>query len=131
MGNDSNEADVLAILETLKFYVYSFHDLLGVESYSSNIITWVSRKGITCLWKFHYLLNEIRSLSSLMQVNFKHIKHSANNLADSLAKKGTERDIPLLLCKVCWFFVAFFKGFGTRLLYFPLLVWLLFYLVLF
>lgn len=66
-----------------------------------------------------------------MQVNFKHIKYSANNLADFLAKKGTERDIPLLLCKVCWFFVTFFKGFGTRLLYFPLLVWLLFYLVLF
>lgn len=48
MGNDSNNADVLAKLETLRLYVYSFHDLLGVASYSSNVITWVSRKGITC-----------------------------------------------------------------------------------
>lgn len=46
MGNDSNEANVLAILETLRLYVYSFHDLLGVECYY--VITWVSRKGITC-----------------------------------------------------------------------------------
>lgn len=48
------------------------------------------------LWKFHFLLNEIKTLSSLLQVEFKHILHSANGVADSLAKKRVDCLVPLL-----------------------------------
>lgn len=50
----------------------------------------------TILWKFHYFLNEIRSLSSLFQLAFKHINRSAHVLAESLAEQGADRDVPFV-----------------------------------
>ena len=40
----SNEAEVLAIEETLQCLSRSFHGSLIVESHSSNVISWVSNK---------------------------------------------------------------------------------------
>ena len=39
---DSNEAEVFAILKTLRIYSRSFGDNLIVESNSSNAVSWVS-----------------------------------------------------------------------------------------
>lgn len=36
-------------------------------------------------------MNEIKSLSSLIHVEFQHVRRSANAFADSLAKEGVEK----------------------------------------
>lgn len=58
---------------------------------SSNAILWDSCSGDTP-WKFCYILNKIRALSSLIMVKSKHIIRSANDLTYSLAK-GIEIDL--------------------------------------
>ena len=74
---DSNEAEELAILEALAIYSGSFGDNLIVESDSFNEASSISRKG-RAPWKFLYILNEIRPLSSSMRLVFKHVFHFAN-----------------------------------------------------
>ena len=41
---DSNEAEVLTILETLRIFVASFHGPLLVESESSNAVGWLLKR---------------------------------------------------------------------------------------
>ena len=60
---DSNEAEVLAILEALRCFSRNFHGVLIVESDSSNAIAWVANRKRNP-WKFQFLFNEIRALSS-------------------------------------------------------------------
>lgn len=47
-------------------------------------------------WKFQFYFNEIRELSSSINVNFCHEVRSANFMADALAKQGVKRVIPWL-----------------------------------
>ena len=47
-------------------------------------------------WRFQYYLNEIKALSSSIKVSFSHICRSANGMADSLAKQGVHRVVPLV-----------------------------------
>lgn len=74
---DSNKPEVLAILEALTIYSRSFGDNLIVESDTFNEASSISQKG-RAPWKFLYILNEIRALSSSMRVVFKHVFHFAN-----------------------------------------------------
>ena len=81
---ESNEAEVLAILEALMISS-TFKKSLIVKSDSSNAIRWVSKveRGP---WRFQYYLNDIMALSSSIKVLFSHICRSANSMVDSLAK---------------------------------------------
>lgn len=55
---DSNEAEVLAILEALRIYLGSLDKSLIMENDTSNAISWVLQTaGVP--WKFGYILNEI------------------------------------------------------------------------
>lgn len=65
-------------------YLQVFQDPLTVESNSSNAITWVVSED-TGPWKFQLHLNEIRSMTSHLKVEFQHIFWSANDVSDSLA----------------------------------------------
>lgn len=42
-------------------------------------------------WKLQYILNEIRSLASSLQIRFNHVLSFANDMADSLAKQRIDR----------------------------------------
>ena len=90
---DSNEAEVLVILEALWCFSRMFRGSLIVESDSSNTIAWVSNRKAN-QWKFHFLFNEIRALSSSINVVFRHELRSANHVADALAKQGIDRNSP-------------------------------------
>ena len=76
-------------------YVCSIHNSkFNVESDLSNALSWlwISRAGP---WKFGFFLNEIKALSSLIQVELNHILRSTNAMADSWPNK--ERITSLLL----------------------------------
>lgn len=61
---DSNEAEVLAILEALRIFSRSFRGLSIVESDSSNVISWVKDLLDKGPWRFHFYFKEIKSLAS-------------------------------------------------------------------
>lgn len=68
---DSNEAGVLAILEALWVFLDSYQNKLIVESDSSNVVVCA----LNCNprpWKFQLYFNEIRELSSRIDVVFCH-----------------------------------------------------------
>lgn len=67
-----------------------------MESDSTNAICWVSNLEAEP-WKFHFVLNEIKALSSSNVVSFSHVVREANFTADSLAKLGVERIVLCLL----------------------------------
>lgn len=48
-------------------------------------------------WRFHFHFNEIKSLVSRIQVEFKYVERSANALADSMPKLGVDRSSPLFV----------------------------------
>lgn len=48
-------------------------------------------------WKLHFILNEIKALSSLIQVEFIHILCSANVMANNLAKQGVDPISPFVV----------------------------------
>ena len=87
---ESNEAEVLAILEAIPiFSSSSFPSSLVAESDSHNAISWVSSSTMFP-WRFQFYAIEIRDLSSMIQVVFKHVGRSANGFTDSLAKLGVD-----------------------------------------
>lgn len=57
--SETNEAEVLAIVEPHRIFSCFFHRKLIVKSYSSN--TWVSSLNVIP-WKFHYFIMEINHL---------------------------------------------------------------------
>ena len=84
---ESNKAPVVAFLEVIQILISSFESRVVVERDSLNIISWVSSS--TALpWRYQFNLNEIRALSSLIQVVFRHVRQLANGFADALEKKG-------------------------------------------
>lgn len=68
---------------------------LIVESDLSNAITWVSTSN-GGPWKFQFILNEIKSLVYLIQVDFSHILHSGNAMTDAFAKQGVDHPTPVV-----------------------------------
>lgn len=61
-------------------FVPHFHEKLVVESDSADIIYWV----------FSGIRNEMKSLSSQIKVEFKHVGQSTNMFAVSLEKQGVD-----------------------------------------
>lgn len=56
--------------------------------------------------RFHFLLNEIKFLSSSISLKFKHICQEANGLANSLAKQGVDKSFPSVDFTICSFFLG-------------------------
>lgn len=84
---ESNEMEVLAILEALRILVLaSCSELLVAESDSINSISSVSSFD-NSPWKFQFYFNEIKYLSSLLGVKFQHVGRMGNSFADSFAKR--------------------------------------------
>lgn len=90
---DSNEAELLAILEALHIFNTLYQNLLIVERDSSNAISWVN--SFFGPWKMQFYLNEIRLLASPSPVSFQHISRSANSMAACLAKQGVDHSCNL------------------------------------
>lgn len=90
---DSNEAEVLAILEALRIFSRSFQRRLVVESDSLNAISWVGIN-ISKPWKVQFTFNGIKDLASNIGATFHHVLRSTNGLADALAKQGLLGVIP-------------------------------------
>lgn len=61
-----------------------------MESDLSHAIAWVSNRMMSP-WKFYFHLNEIRDLSSSLNVVLCHEVRSSNSMADVLAKQGHDR----------------------------------------
>lgn len=90
---ESNEAKVVAIFKALRVFVASFRACLIMESDTSNAVSWATSSSSTPS-RFKFLFNEIKALSSLDSVEFKHIGRAANDLANSLAKQWIDRFSP-------------------------------------
>lgn len=75
---DSNEVEVLTILEALRIYVWLFMGRLLVESDYANAIHWISKvEGDLC--KLHFFsFNEIKALSSFNAFSFSNVSQGAN-----------------------------------------------------
>ena len=71
----SNEAEILAILEALRI-LRRFNCGKGP-------------------WRFQFILNEIKSLSSSIPVTFSYVSRSANFIVDALAKQVVVRILAL------------------------------------
>lgn len=95
VGLESNETEVVAILEALWIYSPSFHEKLMAESDSMNNILWASSSSRSLL-RCHVYLNEIRVLVSSIQAVFQHVGRSANSFLDGLAKQEMDRSIDLV-----------------------------------
>ena len=97
---DSNEADVLAILEALCIYMNSYQCRLIVERDSSSAITWVN--SFRGPWKMQFYFNATGLLPLTSQVSFQYISGSANSMADFLSKQGSIAHVTLmlLLCRL-------------------------------
>lgn len=91
---ESNEAKVMAILEAFRLFISSFQAGLIIESDSSNSIGWIS--SYEGHWKFHFLLSDIKFMSSQGLVEFKHVGRLANVMVDSLGKQGVDKVVPLI-----------------------------------
>ena len=77
------------------------------------MVSWASFSMIA-LWRFHSLLEEIKSLAPVIQVVYKHVRRSDNGLADILVKRGMDRPFPLFP----FFFVIYFCVDGIMLFFF-------------
>ena len=86
---DSNEAEVLAILEALRIDHTFYHHYLIVESDSTNAISWV--KSLNGPWKLQFIFDEFSHLIFDMQVTFHYISRYANGMTDCLAKQRVGR----------------------------------------
>lgn len=84
VGDFGNYSDLLAA-----FFIFG---KFVMECDSSNAICRVSSSSEDP-WKFHFLLVEIKSLSSLAQVTFKPKKRGINLMADSVANHEVDREV--------------------------------------
>lgn len=91
-SKESKEAQVMAVLGALHIFSASFQGKLIVESDLGNAVRRVSHHG-TKPWRLHFLFNELKELSTDMEV-FYHMIRSANNKTDALAKQGVDRVFP-------------------------------------
>lgn len=92
----SNEAEVIAILEELQTFYYSFHEGLIVESDVSNAVSHGCLLFQILLGRCIVFSTRTSFLVSSLHVEFQHISRSANNFADSLAKKGVDRSVDMV-----------------------------------
>lgn len=88
---ESNEAEVLAILETLRLYGPISHLKLVVQRNFSDCFSTSSS------WQFQLFFNKIKYLTSLLLVEFELIGQLANYFAKYLTKQGVDKSSPLAI----------------------------------
>lgn len=66
-------------------------------SNSAHVVAWLLKLGAKP-WRFQFYLNEIKELSSHLDVVFHHKVGSANCMANALAKQGVDRVYPWVAC---------------------------------
>lgn len=93
---NSNKAKVMAILKALRMLDDVYNVKLVMKSDSSNAIVWISTSSGD-LWRFHFILKEIKFLFSMIQVKLSRVLHSVNAMEDSLANQGLERPSPFVV----------------------------------
>ncbi|XXG62313.1 hypothetical protein AAC387_Pa05g0690 [Persea americana] len=91
---DSNEADLLTILEGLILFSRGYGVPLVLKSGSSNTIDWVSKQKASP-WKLQLHFNEIWELAASIKVSFYHKSKSADSMVDVLARQGVDRILGL------------------------------------
>lgn len=79
--------------------------MLTVVSDLTNVILWVFSNGKVSE-QFAYILKDIRALSSLIMVVFKHVLRSNNEFVVSLAKNGSNGDNPFVDIQFVFFSVV-------------------------
>ncbi|XP_077239748.1 uncharacterized protein LOC143880655 [Tasmannia lanceolata] len=84
---DSNEAEVPAAHQGIKLLEVEYLNNVVVEGDSINVIRWLSGSH-RFLWRFTDLFNEILDIIGDSQVEFNHARRSANEEADSQARRG-------------------------------------------
>ena len=84
---------MLAILEAFLLFFPSFQDGLTVGSDCSSALSRISSKEGP--WRFHFL-SDIKVLSSIGFVEFKHVGRPAKAMMDALAKQGVDRVVPFV-----------------------------------
>lgn len=63
-----------------------------VESDSKNAIAWVNKEE-GCLWNLRFYYNKLQNIPSMLRnVVFVHRNREANQLADNLAKEGSQME---------------------------------------
>lgn len=91
---DSIATELLGTLEALQIYCGLFHERLIVEGTLSNAL-----RGFLIMLldhgSFNFTYNEIKVLSSYIQVVSRLEVRSGNSMVDSLAKKGMGRVVPV------------------------------------
>lgn len=79
---DSNGADILAILEALRIYQCSFQLSLRVERNSINAVS--CARTFRGPWKMQFYFHEIQGLTT--GISFQHVSRGANGMADTFSK---------------------------------------------
>lgn len=81
LGLVSDKVEVIAILKAIRIFTYSFRVPLALESNSSIAISWVIYTNDKDRpYRFQFLFNEIKLLSSFLWVHFTHILTSVNSM---------------------------------------------------
>lgn len=93
VSKESNETEVMVILEALLLYFSPFQDRLLVESEPLTLS--LGSPPNEGPWRFHSLFrNQMFVLTKPCE--FKHMRRSANTMVDTLAKQGVNRGVPLI-----------------------------------
>ena len=95
---DSNEAEVLAILEALWLFSSSFQAKLNVESDLANKLLWHLIFTLDVGGSSSISMESRRS--SHIDVVFAHVLWSSNSLADGPVKQGVDRSSPWVVACV-------------------------------
>ncbi|XP_077249412.1 uncharacterized protein LOC143888916 [Tasmannia lanceolata] len=82
---NADEAEVRAVHQGIKLLVGGRWNNIVVEGDSDSVVRWLS-KPLGWPWGFDHLFNEIRDLVGAMEISFRHVKRSANEVADRLAR---------------------------------------------
>ncbi|KAG9449626.1 hypothetical protein H6P81_009591 [Aristolochia fimbriata] len=91
---DSTSAEVYGVLHALRHFQNRFSGPLLIEGDSSNVIGWCKQTSAPP-WRFLYIFREISFLTSSFVYEWHCTPRSANSLADSLAKEGTQLSAPI------------------------------------
>ncbi|KAG9442593.1 hypothetical protein H6P81_018447 [Aristolochia fimbriata] len=92
---DSTSAEVHGVLHALRHFQNRFSSPLLIEGDSSNVISWCKQTSAPP-WRFLYIFREISFLTSTFVHEWHCTPRSANSLADSLAKEGTQLSAPIV-----------------------------------
>ncbi|XP_077251403.1 uncharacterized protein LOC143890566 [Tasmannia lanceolata] len=84
---DSTEAEVRAAHQGIKLFVNERLSNVVIEGDSPNVIRWLNGAG-SHPWRFDYHFDEMLDWMRSSTFLFRHVRRSANSMADALARDG-------------------------------------------